>query len=168
MKDIKINVRYLPRILNETDEKKQLNMLLRSKKLYKSDRYYTRKELASYPKRTSRHILRARQLYDVDTIFPNEELSKKTGCSVAALEQIVRKGAGAYYSSGSRPNQTPQSWGLARLASSVTGGKAAAVDYDILRRGCSPRKPAMILANQSRKKYNFGRSKTKKRTVKLV
>jgi len=101
----------------------------------------------------------------MDAIFPNEELSKKTGCSVAALEQIVRKGQGAYYSSGSRPNQTPHSWGLARLASSVTGGKAAAVDYDILRRGCSPRKPAMILANQSRKKYHSGHSKTKKRIV---
>ena len=60
----------------------------------------------------------------------------KTGCKSSALNKIVRKGEGAYYSSGSRPNQTPQSWGIARLASSITGGKAAAVDYDIITEGC--------------------------------
>ena len=53
---------------------------------------------------------------------------KKTGCSIEALKKIVNKGEGAYYSSGSRPNQTSHSWGYARLASAITGGKAAAVD----------------------------------------
>jgi hypothetical protein len=41
----------------------------------------------------------------------------------------------AYYSSGSRPNQTAKSWGLARLASSVTSGPAA-VDFNIIDEGC--------------------------------
>ena len=35
---------------------------------------------------------------------------------------------GINISSGSRPNQNAQSWGLARLASAITAGKAAAVD----------------------------------------
>ena len=48
------------------------------------------------------------------------------------VDEIVKKGQGAYYSSGSRPNQTGHSWGRARLASSITGGKASAVDYKIL------------------------------------
>ena len=78
------------------------------------------------------------------------------------VKQIVKKGEGAYYSSGSRPNQTPQSWGLARLASSLTSGKSAAVDYDIIKKGCNHNKKAFILANKSRKKYKFGHSKTKK------
>lgn len=59
---------------------------------------------------------------------------------MSALKQIVRKGQGAYFSSGSRPNQTSQSWGLARLASSITAGKSAAVDYDILEKGCDHKK----------------------------
>jgi hypothetical protein len=84
---------------------------------------------------------------------------------MSALKQIVRKGEGAYFSSGSRPNQTSQSWGLARLASSITGGKASAVDYNILNEGCNHRKPAFILANAARKKYGYGHSKTKKITV---
>ena len=76
--------------------------------------------------------------------------------------QRCKKGEGAYYSSGSRPNQTPKSWGLARLASSLTSGKAAAVDYDIIKKGCNHNKKAFILANKSKKKYKYGHGKTKK------
>ena len=81
------------------------------------------------------------------------------------MREIVRKGEGAYYSSGSRPNQTAQSWGLARLASSITAGKSASVDFNILEKGCNHNKKAYKLALQSRKKYGFGKSKTKKRNV---
>jgi hypothetical protein len=101
-------------------------------------------------------LLDARRIYDIATVTPNAELSLKTGCTLSALRQIVRKGEGAYYSSGSRPNQTARSWGLARLASALTSGKAAAVDYDILERGCDHKKKAFILANKSRKKYGHG------------
>jgi hypothetical protein len=99
----------------------------------------------------------ARRIYDIQTITPNKELARKTGCSISSLNQIVKKGKGAYYSSGSRPNQTPQSWGLARLASALTAGKAAAVDYDIISKGCKHTKKAFILANKSRKQYKYGR-----------
>jgi len=78
------------------------------------------------------------------------------------LKDIVRKGEGAYYSSGSRPNQTAQSWGLARLASALTSGKAAAIDFDILDKGCDHNKKAFILANKAKKKYGSGKSKTRK------
>ena len=84
-----------------------------------------------------------------------------------ALNKIVKRGMGAYYSSGSRPNQTPHSWGLARLASSITGGKSAAVDYDILEKGCNHRQKAFILANKSVKKYNHGQSRTKRVVVNM-
>ena len=46
-------------------------------------------------------------------------------------ELIKRKGVGAYYSSGSRPGQTGQSWALARLASVIMGGPARRVDKTI-------------------------------------
>ena len=64
--------------------------------------------------------------------IPASELEKATGCSIDALKKIVNKSEGAYFSSGSRPNQTAQSWGYARLASAITGGKSAAVDYKII------------------------------------
>ena len=78
-------------------------------------------------------------MYNIDSIFPSNELSIKTGCSIDALHQIVSKGEGAYFSSGSRPNQTPQSWGLARLASALTGGPASKVDAYILKK-CTSKK----------------------------
>tara|TARA_R100001594_G_scaffold24591_1_gene48268 strand:+ start:230 stop:625 length:396 start_codon:yes stop_codon:yes gene_type:complete len=46
-------------------------------------------------------------------------------------DKILAKGKGAYYSSGSRPNQTPTSWALARLASVIVGGPARKIDKDI-------------------------------------
>ena len=81
-------------------------------------------------------------------------MSTATGCSIKVLKKIVNKGQGAYYSSGSRPNQTPQSWGYARLASSLTAGKAATVDFNIINNGCNHNKLAYKLALKSRKNIN--------------
>lgn len=122
MYNIKIPIRYLPKKLTKSDKKKQIKMLMKSRKLYKQGKYYTRKPISSYKNKSSRHITNARKIYNITSIRPNKELSLKTGCKISALKHIVKKGEGAYYSSGSRPNQTPQSWGLARLASSITGG----------------------------------------------
>jgi hypothetical protein len=163
---MKIPIRYLPKKLTRRDKKKQLNMLLKSKKMYKQHKYYTRKNVASYKNKKSSHLSDASRIYNIKNITPNQELAQKTGCSLSALKQIVKKGQGAYFSSGSRPNQTAQSWGLARLASSLTAGKAAAVDFDIISKGCKHNKKAYILANKSRKKYGYGHSKTKSVSIK--
>lgn len=162
---LRFPMRYLPKFLTKRDKKKQINMLQKSKKLYKKNKYYTRKQLPSYKSKTSKHILKARKIYKVDKIIPSKELSLKTGCSISALNQIVKKGEGAYYSSGSRPNQTPHSWGYARLASSITAGKAAAVDYAIIEKGCNHKKPAFLLAKKAKSQYKNGQSKTRRVTV---
>ena len=163
---MKIPIRYLPKKLTRKDKKKQLNMLLKSRKMYKQNKYYTRKIVSSYKNKKSNHISDASRIYNIKNITPNQELAQKTGCSLSALKQIVKKGEGAYFSSGSRPNQTAQSWGLARLASSLTAGKAAAVDFDIISKGCKHNKKAYILASKSRKKYGYGHSKTKSVSIK--
>lgn len=159
---LKFPIRYLPNKLSKKDKKEQIKMLIKSKKMYKKNEYYTRKKLDSYKNKTSKHIIHARKIYNVKEIVPNKELSLKTGCSIDALNKIVKKGQGAYYSSGSRPNQTAHSWGLARLASSISGGKAAAVDYSILKSGCSNNSKALKLANQAKKKHGLGTRKVPK------
>jgi hypothetical protein len=159
---INVPVRYLPKILSRKDKKRQRQMLLKSRRLYKKGEYYTRKKLESYPHKVSSHIVDAQRIYGIKTILPNEQLAKATGCSVDALQKIVSKGEGAYFSSGSRPNQSAQSWGLARLASSVTGGKAAAVDFSILSEGCDHSKKAFKMAKQSQQKYGYGHRRTRK------
>lgn len=159
---MKIVERYLPKILTRKDRKKQANMLLKSRRLYKKGKYYTRKQVASFPHKKSPHIINAQKIYGIDKIGATDELARATGCSKFALSEIIRKGEGAYFSSGSRPNQTGQSWGLARLASSITAGKAAAVDYKILEKGCKPGSKALKLAKKAVKKYGHGTRKAPK------
>lgn len=151
--------RYIPKSVKLKDKLSLKNELLKSRKKYKKGIYYTRKNVKSFKSKPSKHIQNAKSLYRVNSIEPNIELSKKTGCSVDSLNKIVNKGMGAYYSSGSRPNQTPQSWGIARLASAITGQKASSVDLDILKEGCSKNSMALKMAIKS--KY-YGMKKTPK------
>lgn len=160
-----ITLRYLPKRLTRKDKKKQLYMLQKSRKMYKKGIYYTRKPVQSFSSKTSKHILAARKMYGVENIEPNNILAKKTGCSKAALKKIVNKGAGAYFSSGSRPNQTAQSWGYARLASAITAGKAGAVDYNILHNGCSPGSKGYKMAELAKRKYGHGQHKVPKSKI---
>lgn len=129
--------------LSPKDTKKQLNMIKKSRNMYKKGKYFSRKKL-DYPTKISPHIIKAQKLYGTK-IIPSKELSQKTGCSLNALNQIVKKGEGAYYSSGSRPSQTAHSWAYARLASAVSGGKASKVDFHILNT-CNKNKKAYKLA----------------------
>ena len=118
-------------------------MIRKSRRMYKKGEYFSRKKL-NYPVKVSPHIVKAQKLYGTK-IIPSKELASKTGCSINALKQIVRKGEGAYYSSGSRPSQTAHSWAYARLASAISGGKASKVDFHILKT-CDKKKNAYRLA----------------------
>lgn len=160
-----VPLRYIPTTLSKKDKLLQKQMLQKSRRQYRHGKYYTRKSVASYKHRPSKHLANAQHLYGVDVVTPNKQLAKATGCSVKALEKIVNKGEGAYYSSGSRPNQTPQSWGLARLASAITGAKASAVDFAILEEGCNHNKKAYKLARRSLRKHGYGRRHTRRIVV---
>jgi len=149
--------RYVPKSVKLKDKLLLKNELLKSRKKYKKGLYYTRKNIKSFKTKTSKHTENAKKIYNVNSIGPTLELSNKTGCSVDSLKKIVNKGMGAYYSSGSRPNQTPQSWGIARLASSITGQKASSVDLDILKEGCNKNSKALKMAIKSK---SYGMRKT--------
>ena len=157
----RIPVRYAPTALSAADKQAQLRMIRQSRAAYRKGKYLTRRKLASFPHRRSPHLVKAEAIYHVSSMTPTPELAKKTGCSLASLKTIVRKGEGAYFSSGSRPSQTAQSWGIARLASSLTAGKAAAVDFSILKKGCRPGSKALRLAYTARKKHGHGTRRTK-------
>jgi hypothetical protein len=148
---MKIKAKYAPLHLTRKDRKKQFRQLAKSRRLYKKGIYYTRPKVASFRSRKSSHVQKAKDMYHLDTIAANSAMAKATGCTKAALAQIIRKGEGAYYSSGSRPNQTAQSWGVARLASAVTGGKSSIVDFHILQEGCRANSRALSLAQQKKK-----------------
>ena len=144
--------KYLPRSLSNKDKKTQEKELKKSRKLYKQKKYHSRPKINSFKSKKSKHVINAINMYNVENISPSFKLAKATGCSVEGLKKIVKKGQGAYYSSGSRPSQTAHSWGNARLASAITGGKACKVDYHVLEEHCESNSKALKLANDFIKK----------------
>lgn len=136
--------RYVPKQLTRKDKKKTMQELNKSRKAYKKGVYYTRKKVKSFKYRPSKHVRTMKKMYGTSKV--NKILAHRTGCSIQTLNKIINKGMGAYFSSGSRPNQTAHSWGIARLASSVTGGKSSGVDYTLLKEGCKKNSKALKIA----------------------
>lgn len=163
---MEVPIKYIPKKLSQQDKNKQSKQLKKSRALYKKGIYHTRKKVSSFKSKKSNHVRNAERIYNIDSLKINKELERKTGCSKNALRKILKKGQGAYYSSGSRPNQTAHSWGYARLASAITSGKAAAVDFKILKNGCKKNSKALRLAKKAKNKHNFGTRKVPKTKLK--
>ena len=117
--------------------------------------------MKSFKSKVSPHIIKARKMYKIEKIRPTRKLAKATKCKLKGLKKIFQKGQGAYFSSGSRPNQTGHSWGYARLASGITGGKAAAVDYKLLLENCQKNSKALKLSKKAYVKYKKSRTRVK-------
>ena len=89
----------------------------------------TERPETSYKSKRSSYCKKFEDKYDTtiaDTDFIDKNLLKKKG-----QDKIIDKGMAAYYSSGSRPNQTPESWSKARLCSVLVGGPARKIDKKI-------------------------------------
>lgn len=155
--------KYIPKYLSKSNAQVLKKEIQKSRKAYKKGKYYIRKAVKTMKVQESKHVKNAKKLYGIRTMKINKELSRKTKCSLKGLQKIMQKGKGAYFS-GSRPGQTPTSWGYARLASSITGGKSAAVDFHILDEHCDHKtSKAYKLAQKSRKKHKKGTRKVPKR-----
>ena len=105
--------------LTGDDRKKQIKSIFEGKKRPKTD----------FKSKRSSWVEKFEKKYGTkisDKEYINKNIITKTG-----QNKIINKGAGAFYSSGSRPGQTPTSWGLARLASVILGGPARKIDKDI-------------------------------------
>ncbi len=116
----KINPKYVPKSLTPSDKKKQVKSIKEGTR---------RPKVKSFTSKRSSHVEKFEKKYGTkisDTAFISKNIISKTG-----IDKIMAKGRGAYFSSGSRPNQTPTSWARARLASVIVGGKARQVDKDI-------------------------------------
>tara|TARA_R100000654_G_scaffold6337_3_gene16684 strand:+ start:892 stop:1302 length:411 start_codon:yes stop_codon:yes gene_type:complete len=81
------------------------------------------------PEKRSSHVIKFEKKYGKK--ITDEEWIHKNIITRTGQKKIMDKGMGAYFSGGSRPNQTPSSWKYARLASVITGGPARKVDIKI-------------------------------------
>lgn len=117
--------------INSKDTKKQIKSIKKSIESYSKGIYVDRPKLKTYKSKKSNYIVQFNEAYGI-SITDKKAVAKKTGVSVKAQEHIIKKGKGAYYSSGSRPGQSASSWAYARLASVIMGGKARKYDQHIL------------------------------------
>jgi len=104
----------------------QQQAIKRSQRSYeRTGKVFDRPKVSSKPTPRSSHAKKFEDKYgfsvsDIPRVkkeFPNVN-----------VDGILAKGRAAYASSGSRPNVTAEAWARARLASALTGGKAARVD----------------------------------------
>lgn len=120
--------------LSRKDKKKQMRSIKKAQRSYrkKKKEYIDRPKLKSYRSKKSSWVKKFEKKYGKD-VKSLKQISKATGIPVKALQKVIKKGKGAYYSSGSRPNQTASSWGEARMYSFIMGGPARKVDMHIAR-----------------------------------
>jgi len=118
--------------LSRRDRNRQVRNIRTARKNYKKKKYINRPKLKSHKKRESGWTAKFHKRHPNAKTVP--EIAKATGIPSKALNAVKRKGMGAYYSSGSRPNQTAQSWGKARMYSYILGGPARRVDREITKR----------------------------------
>ena len=149
--------------LSKKDKEAQIKELKKSQALYKKGIYIGRTQKTSFKSKKSAHVVEFEEKYGI-SINDKKAVFKATGVPPKAQDEIISKGMGAFYSSGSRPNQSAQSWALARLASVILKHGAYKVDRHILvKYDCDNiKKP-----NKSGGGYKKPRSKTRRRAKSL-
>lgn len=126
----KINPKYTAGLSNN-DTKSQKMYIRKSQRESEKGVYRVRPTPKSYKHKPSRHVVDFERIYGVTT-NNTKKISVLTGVSASKQRRILSKGRGAYFTSGSRPGQTPSSWGRARLASAILGRGACSIDQHIL------------------------------------
>jgi len=110
----KFKRKYLPKSLTKKDKEKQAKSIVKGT---------VRPKVKSFKSKPSTYTEKFKKKYgnkSLEWIYKNIIKRKQA-------QQIIKKGMKAYFS-GSRPNQTPSSWGRARLYSVIMGGKARRID----------------------------------------
>ena len=113
-----IPAQYLKGLKGE-DRKKQIKSIFEG----------TIRPTTKAPSKRSSYVIRFEKKYN--TKITNEDFIHKNIITRTGQKKIMDKAKGAYFSGGSRPNQTPESWAFARLASVIVGGPARKVDIKI-------------------------------------
>ena len=148
----KVGQRFIPKkyyadVKNPKERKRAIRDIQQSRKDYQRGKYHRKRvKVKSFWSKESPHVVRAKKMFRLKSMKDLQKISAKTGCSVGSLRGIIRKGRGAFASSGSRPNQTSNSWAYARLASSISGGKAAKYDCKLLKQGHCNKKVMKLAA----------------------
>ena len=125
--------------LSKEDKEKQKKQLDKSTSDYKKGKYTDREKIKSFKGKKSSFVEQIKEKLGVPMNFEKvadklAKTDKRKKELLKGFEEIYDKGKGAFYSSGSRPNQTPESWGKARVASVLVGGASRKIDDKIVKK----------------------------------
>lgn len=123
-KETGLNKKYVPSSLTPSQKQKQVKSIKEQK---------PRPKLKGVPSRRSQYTIKAERYFGKGNTSVSD-IAKKLKIPTTGLYAIKKKGEKAYFTSGSRPNQTPQSWGYARLFSVLFGGKARNIDKEEVKK----------------------------------
>lgn len=119
-KSRKFSKTYLPKYLTKKDKQKQIASIVGKT---------NRPKLKSFKSKKSNWVTKFENKY-------NQKINNKSWIHTNIISKkgqklILDKGKAAYYTNGSRPNQTIFSWAYGRLASVLMGGPARKIDKKI-------------------------------------
>jgi len=119
--------RYLPDTLKGKDRQKQIKSIFEGK-----DRPDTKVKSKKSSWTTQFDKKYGKELDKLKGKRSKKNIAEITGIPLKAVNSVYKKGEGAYYSSGSRPNQSAASWARGRLYAYIMGGaKVRKADKDI-------------------------------------
>ena len=115
--------------LTPAQRAEQTALINKSRSDYKEGKVEDRPRVSDKPTKRSRYVVKFESKYG----FPITDKKRlKATFPDTDIEKILSKGAGAYGSSGSRPNVSIAQWSFARLASVLTGGPALRIDKGLV------------------------------------
>ena len=125
----KENKKYVPKNLSKKEKTKQ-RKILKERKAKAKKGVFVEKKLNKKKTKESSFTTRFKNKYKLKS-YSLSSIAKATGIPLKALQEVKKKGMGAYYSAGSRPNTTAIQWAMARVYSYILGGGARRVDKAI-------------------------------------
>ena len=126
------NKKYVPKNLSTKEKTKQRKILKERKEKAKKG-VFVEKKLNKKKTKESSYTTRFKNKYKLSS-YSLSSIAKATGIPLKALQEVKKKGMGAYYSEGSRPNTTAVQWAMARVYSYILGGGARRVDKAITQK----------------------------------
>jgi len=119
--------RYLPDSLSKSERQKQIKSIFEGKERPKTK---VKEKKSTWTTQFDKEY--GDQLDAMKGKRSKSNIAKVTGIPLKAIDEVYKKGEGAFYSSGSRPNQTASSWARGRIYAYIMGGeKVRKVDKDI-------------------------------------
>lgn len=119
--------RYLPDSLSKSERQKQIKSIFEGKERPKTK---VKEKKSTWTTQFDKEY--GEQLDAMKGKRSKRNIAKVTGIPFKAIDEVYKKGEGAFYSSGSRPNQTASSWARGRIYAYIMGGeKVRKVDKDI-------------------------------------